>query len=44
MTKKKDKSTLTLDDVTGWWETDIVDIAPGSIRIRGYARDRKSVV
>ena len=37
MTKKKDKSTLTLDDVTGWWETDIVDIAPGSIRIRGYA-------
>jgi len=35
--KKKDKSTLTLDDVTGWWETDIVDIAPGSIRIRGYA-------
>ena len=37
MNKKKDKSTLTLDDVTGWWETDIVDIAPGSIRIRGYA-------
>lgn len=35
--KKKDKSTLTLDDVTGWWETDIVDIAPGQIRIRGYA-------
>ena len=34
---KKDRSTLTLDDVTGWWETDIVDIAPGSIRIRGYA-------
>jgi len=34
---KKDKSTLTLDDVTGWWETDIVDIAPGAIRIRGYA-------
>ena len=37
MSKKKDKGTLTLDDVTGWWETDIVDIAPGSIRIRGYA-------
>jgi len=37
MNKKKDKSALTLDDVTGWWETDIVDIAPGSIRIRGYA-------
>jgi citrate synthase len=37
MTKKPDKSTLTLDDVTGWWETEIVDIAPGSIRIRGYA-------
>jgi citrate synthase len=35
--KNKDKSTLTLDDVTGWWETDIIDIAPGSIRIRGYA-------
>src|SRR5262245_34555192 len=34
---EKDKTALTLDDVTGWWETDIVDIAPGSIRIRGYA-------
>ena len=37
MKKNKDKGELTLDDVTGWWETDIVDIAPGSIRIRGYA-------
>jgi citrate synthase len=35
--KMKDKGALTLDDVTGWWETQIVDIAPGSIRIRGYA-------
>src|SRR5262245_7884771 len=34
---EKDRRALTLDDVTGWWETDIVDIAPGSIRIRGYA-------
>ena len=37
MKKLKDRSALTLDDVTGWWETEIVDIAPGSIRIRGYA-------
>jgi citrate synthase len=37
MKKNKDKRELTLDDVTGWWETDITDIAPGSIRIRGYA-------
>jgi citrate synthase len=37
MKKMKDRSALTLDDVTGWWETEIVDIAPGSIRIRGYA-------
>ncbi len=29
--------TLTLDQVTDWWETEIVDIAPGMIRIRGYA-------
>ena len=33
---KKDAG-LTLEDVTNWWETEIVDIAPGSIRIRGYA-------
>ena len=37
MNKKSGKGALTLDDVTGWWETEIVDIAPGSIRIRGYA-------
>jgi citrate synthase len=33
---KKDAG-LTLADVTNWWETEIVDIAPGMIRIRGYA-------
>ncbi len=32
----RDKN-LTLDEVTDWWETGIVDIAPGMIRIRGYA-------
>jgi citrate synthase len=32
----RDKA-LTLDQVTDWWETGIVDIAPGMIRIRGYA-------
>src|SRR5258705_6217292 len=42
MKKNKDKGELTLDDVTGWWETDIVDIAPGSIRIRGYAIEELS--
>jgi len=35
--KNKGKGPLTLEQVTDWWETDIVDIAPGSIRIRGYA-------
>jgi len=28
---------LSLESVTDWWETAITDIAPGSIRIRGYA-------
>ena len=28
---------LSLEAVTDWWETAITDIAPGSIRIRGYA-------
>jgi citrate synthase len=37
MEDKKGKGELTLDQVTGWWETDIVDIAPGMIRIRGYS-------
>jgi citrate synthase len=26
----------TIDDVTGWWSTDISDISPGVIRYRGY--------
>ena len=33
---KKDAG-LTVADVTNWWETEIVDIAPGMIRVRGYA-------
>jgi citrate synthase len=28
---------LSLEAVTDWWETAITNIAPGSIRIRGYA-------
>src|SRR4051812_18025397 len=28
---------LSLEAVTDWWETAITDIAPGSIRVRGYA-------
>ncbi|MGW5383416.1 citryl-CoA lyase [Nocardia sp. NPDC003963] len=27
----------TIDDVTGWWRTEISDISPGVIRYRGYA-------
>jgi len=26
----------TLEDATAWWRTEIIDIAPGSIRVRGY--------
>lgn len=26
----------TIEDVTGWWRTDISDISPGIIRYRGY--------
>jgi citrate synthase len=37
MDVEKGKSALTLDRVTDWWETEITDTAPGSIRIRGYA-------
>ena len=37
MAKRKQRSTLTIDDVTDWWQTEIVDIAPGVIRVRGYA-------
>jgi citrate synthase len=28
---------LSLEAVTDWWESEITDIAPGSIRVRGYA-------
>jgi citrate synthase len=28
---------LSLESVTDWWESEITDIAPGSIRVRGYA-------
>ncbi len=37
MAKRKKVSVLTIDDVTDWWQTEIVDIAPGVIRVRGYA-------
>src|SRR5215472_2622331 len=37
MAKRKKPTGLTLDDVTDWWQTEIVDIAPGVIRVRGYA-------
>src|ERR1700741_3856101 len=34
---EKGKSALTLDRVADWWQTEISDIAPGVIRVRGYA-------
>jgi citrate synthase len=34
---EKGKASLTLDRVADWWETEIADVAPGTIRIRGYA-------
>jgi citrate synthase len=34
---EKGKSALNLDRVTDWWRTEISDIAPGIIRVRGYA-------
>jgi citrate synthase len=37
MAKKQRTTTLAIDDVTDWWQTEIVDIAPGVIRVRGYA-------
>jgi citrate synthase len=37
MDVEKEKAALTLDRVADWWETQIADIAPGIIRIRGYA-------
>jgi citrate synthase len=37
MAKAKRTGTLTIGDVTDWWQTEIVDISPGIIRVRGYA-------
>jgi citrate synthase len=37
MDEKNKTGGLSLDAVTQWWESEITDIAPGSIRIRGYA-------
>src|SRR5580704_15773470 len=37
MDVQKGKAALTLDNVTDWWETEITDIAPGTILVRGYA-------
>ena len=37
MNDKKHTDGLSLDAVTEWWESDITAIAPGSIRVRGYA-------
>src|SRR3981081_1930945 len=36
MDDKKHTSGLSLEAVTDWWESEITDIAPGSIRVRGY--------
>jgi citrate synthase len=37
MDVEKNKTALTLDTVTDWWETEIADVGPGQIRIRGYS-------
>ena len=37
MDDSKSTKGLSLEAVTDWWESEIVDIAPGAIRIRGYA-------
>jgi len=37
MDETKKTGGLSLDAVTDWWESEITEIAPGSIRIRGYA-------
>lgn len=37
MDDSKGAKGLSLEAVTDWWQSEIVDIAPGSIRIRGYA-------
>jgi citrate synthase len=35
--EEKEHRGLSLEAVREWWESEITDIAPGSIRIRGYA-------
>jgi citrate synthase len=37
MDDSKHATDLSLEAVTDWWESEITDIAPGSIRVRGYA-------
>src|SRR5258706_2320471 len=37
MDKNKHASGLSLEAVTDWWESEITAVAPGSIRVRGYA-------
>jgi citrate synthase len=37
MDDSKHTTGLSLEAVTDWWESEITDIAPGSIRVRGYA-------
>jgi citrate synthase len=37
MDDSKRTTGLSLEAVTDWWESEITDIAPGSIRVRGYA-------
>src|ERR1043165_7457809 len=37
MGDKNETDGLSLDAVTEWWEREITAIAPGSIRVRGYA-------
>jgi citrate synthase len=37
MDEKKQTSGLSLEAVTDWWESEITNISPGSIRVRGYA-------
>src|SRR5690606_41214985 len=35
MSVSKDPQAL-LDSATAWWRTEIIDIAPGRIQVRGY--------
>jgi citrate synthase len=37
MDVQKAKAALTVDKLADWWETEITDIAPGTILVRGYA-------